>query len=284
MSTSRNSTNNENQLSLENSSASPSYKFPLSSPQQVVWLDQLFRPHSTCYNLGSVILAEGKLDEALLVRAVEAVVYRHDALRLRLVKTQELPLQALTDTLPVSVPIHDFSDHDNAEEQAEKYIRTAFTHPFDLYNELWRFELIRVSDKHWYWHFCCHHLIGDGITLGLIPEEIAKTYTRLSREEEFTETAPSYLDFIHEDNAYLNSQRYRQDQQFWSERYKNLPPALIQPSNLEKTTDSEHAEPLIWPLDKTLFQRIEDTVAAHGLSVLHFMYAALACYSRINIT
>ncbi|BET96664.1 non-ribosomal peptide synthetase [Xenorhabdus sp. TCT-1] len=199
-------------------------------------------------------------------------------MRLRLVKTQELPLQALTDTLPVSVAIHDFSDHDNAEEQAEQYIRTAFMRPFDLYNELWRFELLRVSDNRWYWHFCCHHLIGDGITLGLIPEEIANTYTRLSREDEFTKTAPSYLDFINEDHAYLNSQRYLQDQQFWSERYKNLPPALIQPSNLEKTTDSEHAEPLIWSLDKTLFQRIEDTAAAHGLSVLHFMYAALACY------
>ncbi|MDC9607030.1 condensation domain-containing protein, partial [Xenorhabdus griffiniae] len=273
-----NNINNENQLSLENASASPSYKFPLSSPQQVVWLDQFFRPHSTCYNLGSVILVEGKLDDALLVRAVETVVYRHDALRLRLIKTQELPLQVLTDTLPVSVTIHDFSDHDNAEEQAKQYIRTAFMRPFDLNSELWRFALLRVSDHRWYWHFCCHHLIGDGNTLGLIPEEIANTYTRLSREEEFTETAPSYLDFINEDHAYLNSPRYRQDQQFWSEHYKNLPPALIQPSNLEKTTDNEHAEPLICPLDKTLFQRIEETVAAHGLSVLHFMYAALACY------
>ncbi|MEQ1974761.1 non-ribosomal peptide synthase/polyketide synthase [Xenorhabdus sp. SGI240] len=253
-------------------------KFPLSSPQQVVWLDQILRPYSTCYNLGSVILVEGKLDDALLVRAVETVVHRHDALRLRLVKTQELPQQALTDALPVSVTIHDFSGYSDAEEQAEHYIRTAFMRPFDLYNELWRFALLRVSDNRWYCQFCCHHLIGDTTTLRLISEEIANTYTRLSKGKKSTKAAPSYLDLINEDHAYLNSQRYRQDQQFWSERYKNLPPALIQPSNSGKTTDSEHTEPLIWSLDKTLFQRIEETVAAHGLSVLHFMYAALACY------
>ncbi|WP_338803023.1 non-ribosomal peptide synthase/polyketide synthase [Xenorhabdus griffiniae] len=253
-------------------------KFPLSSSQQVVWLSQLCRPHSVCYNLGSVLLVEGKLDDALLVRAIETVVCRHDVLRLRLVKTEELPQQALTDALPVSVTIHDFSDHDNAEEQAEQYIHTAFKRPFDLYSELWRFALLRVSDNRWYCQFCCHHLIGDTTTLRLISAEIANTYTQLSRGKKSPKAAPSYLDFIHEDNAYLNSKRYQQDQQFWSERYKNLPPALIQPANLEKTADDEHAEPLTWSLDKTLFQRIEDTVAAHGLSVLHFMYSALACY------
>ncbi|WP_143187463.1 non-ribosomal peptide synthetase, partial [Xenorhabdus eapokensis] len=252
--------------------------FPLSSPQQVIWLEQCFRPHSACYNLGSVILVEGKLDEVRLISAIEAVIYRHGALRLRLVKTQEVPLQELTDTLPVSVTIHDFSGSADAEEQAEQYIRTAFLRPFDLHSELWRFALLRISDNRWYWHFCCHHLIGDVTTLRLISTEIANMYAQLSKGKEFTKTAPSYLDFIHEDHAYLNSQRYLQDQQFWSDRYKNLPPALIQPSNLEKIADSEHPEPLIWQLDKTLFQRIEDIVAANGLSVLHFMYAVLACY------
>ncbi|MBC8953403.1 non-ribosomal peptide synthetase [Xenorhabdus sp. PB62.4] len=270
--------NNEDQLSFGNCSSSPSHPFPLSSPQQVVWLDQILRPDSTCYNLGSVILIEGELDEALLVRAFETVVDRHDVLRLRLVNTQELPLQELADALPVSVTIHDFSGHANSEELAEQHIRAALIRPFDLNGELWRFELLRVSDNRWYWQFSCHHLIADGITLGLIPEEIANTYSRLAKGEELTEAVPSYLDFIDEDIAYLNSQRYRQDRQFWLERYKNLPPTLIQPSNSNKITEHEHPEPLIWQLDKAIYQRIEDIVAAQGLSVLHFMYAVLACY------
>ncbi|MDC9591383.1 condensation domain-containing protein, partial [Xenorhabdus sp. XENO-10] len=279
-----NSINYEDQLLLENSSTSLSRKYSLSSTQQVVWLDQFLRPNSTCYNLGSVILIEGELDEALLVRAFKAVVYHHDTLRLRLVKTEELPLQEITDTLPVSVTIHDFSDHADSEEQAKQYIRAAFMRPFDLYSELWRFEILRVNDNRWYWQFCCHHLIGDAITLGLIPEDIANIYSCLSRGEEFTETAPSYLDFINEDHDYLNSQRYIQDRQFWLERYKSLPPALIQPSQqyadkaVNKIIDNELIEPLVWQLDKALFQRIEETVAEHGLSVLHFMYSILACY------
>uniref|UniRef100_UPI001145E1F9 amino acid adenylation domain-containing protein n=1 Tax=Xenorhabdus kozodoii TaxID=351676 RepID=UPI001145E1F9 len=270
---------NEDQVALENVSVSPPCTFPLSSAQQAVWLDQLHRPHRTCYHFGSVILIEGQLDEALLVRALEAVVQRHDALRLRLVKTQELsPLQELVDTLPVSLTTHNFSGSADAEEQAQHYIRTTFNQPFDLYNKLWRFELLQVGDNRWYLQFCYHHLIGDTFALSLIPEDIVNIYHRLFRGEKRKKTTLSYLDFIDEDQAYLNSQRYRQDQQFWTERYKNLPPAFIQPSHLKKTVDNEDAEPLIWQLDKALFQQIEDTAAIQGLSVLHFMYAVLACY------
>ncbi|MDC9595103.1 condensation domain-containing protein, partial [Xenorhabdus sp. IM139775] len=265
-------------------------KFSLSSTQQVVWLTQSLHPDSPCYHLGSVVLIEGELDEALLIRAFEAVVDRHDALRLRLVDTQELPRQVLTDAGNAAVTIHDFSGHAEPEEQAKQYIRTAFGRPFDLQGELWRFALLRVSDTRWYWQFCCHPLIGDAVTLSLINKDIANIYRRLTRGKEITEAAPSYLDFIDQDRAYLNSPRYRQDQQFWLKRYKNLPPALIQPSNAGqsnagKKADNAPPEPLVWQWDEALLQRIEQAVAVHELSVLHFIYAVLACYfSRISDT
>ncbi|WP_156115396.1 amino acid adenylation domain-containing protein, partial [Xenorhabdus sp. NBAII XenSa04] len=269
--------NNEKPLAFENSSV-PSCQFSLSSTQQVVWLDQIIRPDNPCYNLGSVVLIEGKLDEALLMRAFETVVYRHDALRLRLINTQALPLQEIAETLPISVTIHDFSQHTDAEAQATQHIRAAFMQPFDLNGALWRAELLRVNDTRWYWQFCCHHLIGDATSLGLIPEDLAYIYGGLIRGEQLFEPASSYLDFVTEDNAYFDSQRYVQDRQFWLERYANLPPALLQPLNPEKTTSHGQTEPLLWQLDNGLFQRIEETVTRHGLSVLHFMYAILACY------
>ncbi|MDX7989388.1 non-ribosomal peptide synthetase, partial [Xenorhabdus sp. 12] len=270
--------NNEGQHLFENHSASPSHQFSLSSTQQAVWLDQILRPNNPCYNIGSVIQFEGELDEALLVRAFEIVIGRHDALRLKLINTQKLPLQEVMESVPVSVTIHDFTGYTHPEEQAEQHIRAAFMRPFDLNSELWRFELLRVSENRWYWQFCCHHLIGDGITLGLVPEDIANTYSLLIRGEQPTEIPPSYLDFVNEDRAYQNSQRYTQDKQFWLERYKNLPPALIKASHANQAIDYGHSEPLSWPLDRALFQRIESLVNEHGLSVLHFMYAILACY------
>nr|WP_099138050.1 condensation domain-containing protein [Xenorhabdus szentirmaii] len=50
------------------------------------------------------------------------------------------------------------------------------------------------------------------------------------------------------------------------------------PSLSTEVSQPESTEPLFWELDKDLFQRMEETVAAQGLSVLHFMYAVMACY------
>ncbi|MDR0217265.1 MAG: amino acid adenylation domain-containing protein, partial [Enterobacteriaceae bacterium] len=298
----RDHNNHEARPLYENTSVSACCTFSLSSPQQVIWLDQILRPENTCYNIGSVIHVEGELDETLLIRAVKAVVARHDALRLRLVNTQELPQQTVADTLPVTINIHDFSAYPDQEKRAEQHFHAVLTRPFDLNsgglesktsdNGLWRFELLRMGNQRWYWQFCSHHLIGDGTMLGLITEDITNTYSQLVRGEEITEPAPSYLDFVAEDVAYLDSARYRQDRQFWLERYENFPPPLLQPapslssssslshgaSTTGKTAEPQHPEPVIHQFDSLFFQQIEALATAQGLSVLHFMYAVLACY------
>uniref|UniRef100_UPI001656C38C amino acid adenylation domain-containing protein n=1 Tax=Xenorhabdus indica TaxID=333964 RepID=UPI001656C38C len=263
--------------SLENHLIS-SRELSLSSTQQVVWLDQILHPDTPNYNISTLVCIEGELDEVLFIQALESVVSRHDALRLRLVDTHGLPRQKLVDTLPVSLSIHDFSQYPDAETQVTQQTYATFIRPFHLYGELWRSELLRVSETRWYWQFCCHHLISDGLGLRLVIKDLADNYNRLVKGEALAEAAPSYLDFIVEDRAYLDSKLYTRDLQFWLERYKKLPPALIPPSNLSTSVTHEQAKPILWQLDKTLFQQIENTVAAHGLSVLHFMYAVLACY------
>ncbi|AOM39864.1 non-ribosomal peptide synthetase [Xenorhabdus hominickii] len=267
---------NEEQLAFENCPGS-SCQFSLSSTQQVVWLDQILHPDTSNYHLGSLILIEGELNETLLVRAFEALVHRHDALRLQLIYTQELPLQAMADSLPLRGTIYDFSHHTDAEARAAQHFQATFMHPFDLNGKLWRSELIRVSDKRWYWQFCCHHLIGDAMSLGRVPAELANIYRRLARGEEL-EAAPSYLDFITEDRAYLGSPRYAHDLQFWLDRYKILPPALLRHPNPDNKKEHGQTEPVLWQMNRDFFRRIENMVTAHGLSVLHFMYAVLACY------
>ena len=82
--------------------------------------------------------------------------------------------------------------------------------------------------------------------LRLIIEDFVDTYSRLLRGEALAEAALSYLDFIAEDRAYLDSQRYLHDRQFWLERYASLPPALIHPSNSDKAADQGQAESVLW--------------------------------------
>ncbi|PHM39143.1 Amino acid adenylation [Xenorhabdus mauleonii] len=254
-------------------------ELPLSSTQQVIWFDQITHPDSFDYNLSIIICFEGKLDEALFTRALENVVSRYDALRLRLVNTHIIPRQTVVKTLPTSLIRYDFSQVADAETCAEQQIRANFIRPFPLYEKLWRCGLFRVSKERWYWQFCCHHLISDGIGLKLIITTLLENYNRLVNGETLPDDiAPSYLDFIVEDSTYISSKLYTRDLAFWKERYETLPPALLPPPSSVSSDTHKFAKPVLWKLNETLSLQIENTVAAHGLSVLHFMYAILACY------
>ncbi|MEI7382470.1 amino acid adenylation domain-containing protein, partial [Pectobacterium versatile] len=268
----------ENQSALNSDHSSDSNKLPLSSTQQVVWLDQTLNPESPNYNIGTWLRIDEHLDETLFSQAFEMLASRHDALHLQLIHTHGLPLQALTDASSSSISVYDFSHYDDAEERAQQHIHATFMRPFDLRGKLWSSDLLKVSDTHRYWQFCCHHLIADGWSLKLLVNELVATYNQLKKSDNAGEVAPAYLDYIAEDLIYLDSRHYQSDLKFWLDRYKTLPPALIPPSSQGQEFTNELPPPHLWQLKSEYFHKIENIAAEQGLSVLHFMYAILACY------
>lgn len=255
----------------------PSSKFPLCSTQRAVWLEQTLNPDTSIYNISTIARIDGELDSLIFIKAFYSLPQRHDALRLRLIKTQGMPLQECTDALG-TITTWDLSQQPDAEESARIKMDASLMKPFNLYENLWRSELLKVSDTRWYWQFCSHHLISDGAGLKLIIEDMIDCYNKLLNGENNDDIAPSYFDFIQEDSLYLNSKHYKYDLKFWTERYNKLPPALCQRSASKKMTSQKKEKPVIWQIEKSLFQRIKGTMAKHGLSILHFMYAVLACY------
>ncbi|WP_422824083.1 amino acid adenylation domain-containing protein [Xenorhabdus entomophaga] len=282
--------NNSSQTSsaVRNNNSLPLHTYPLSSPQQAIWFDQAIHPNSSNYHLSLFICIEGEFNEALFVRAFEAVVYCHDALRLQLINTHALPTQKIAHSLPVVVDIHDFSSHPDADIRAKQYMDAEFMRPFHLDEVLWRSKLLRVSNTCRYWQFCCHHLIIDGTGMFILLDKVINAYNRLMKGETLNNSAHSYLDFITDNLNYLASEHYSQDMQFWLKRYENLPPPLLQPANSNsidvnnnrnhKQTNPIASQPARWSIDQTLFKRIEKAVGGQGLPFLHFMYAILACY------
>ncbi|AUP76300.1 hypothetical protein CWS02_04315 [Enterobacter sp. EA-1] len=124
-------------------------------------------------------------------------------------------------------------------------MKTSIT-PLILDKTLWRSALIRSGEGHWYWLFCCHHIIADGMSLSLISAELAYNYSqRIRKAALLDQKASSYVDFITDDAAYLNSKHYASDLAFWLERYAVHPPALFQPRIAAKNRRRCHLTLLI---------------------------------------
>ncbi|TDT56794.1 amino acid adenylation domain-containing protein [Enterobacter sp. AG5470] len=265
---------------LNNSPLSPGECFPLSSAQQAIWLDQSLNPELTNYNIGCVVAIEGHLIPEIMSQAFEAIIKRHDAFQIHLVNS-DTPAQCFDSATPALLKYYDFSTAGNISQKIAQCISENFHNPFDLDKALWRSALIRSGENSWYWQFCCHHIIADGMSLSLINAELAYNYSQLIRKAmPLDDEAPSYADFITDDAAYLNSKQCVKDLEFWLERYAAHPPSLFQPLISAKKMAPLQSEPVNWVLDGELFQRIEQAAESQGLSVLHFMYAVFACYFK----
>ncbi|WP_319925649.1 non-ribosomal peptide synthetase [Xenorhabdus littoralis] len=265
-------------LVINNNGSLSIHSYPLSSPQQAIWFDQIFRSDAS-YNVGLLVCIEGELDENVFTRAFEAIVYRHDVLRLQLLNIQALPVQKIADTLKESIVIRDFSSQSDTKIDVTLTIATEFMRPFQMAGKLWRSKLLCVNQTYRYWQFCCHHLIMDGMGLFLLLEEVINAYNHLLKENPLSpQKAPSYLDFIKDDRAYINSQRYSCDLQFWLKRYENLPPPLLHPISASQSVINKPSKPVLWSIDPVIFKRIEQAINGQKLSLLHFIYTLLACY------
>ncbi|MCW7540197.1 amino acid adenylation domain-containing protein, partial [Aquabacterium sp. A7-Y] len=256
---------------------------PLSSVQQVVWIDQMLSGDTPNYNIGVVVRIDGALDLGMLEAAIAHVVNRSDAMRMVLTDGADGVKQEVLREVPTSLNVQDWRDHPDGEEGALRHLRECFKQPFDVHaGLLWEFRLIRTGISRHYWLLRCHHLITDGFGVSLIVGAVADAYNAIRQAGTADSALPAYLDFVADDRAYLSSARFQRDRDFWRHRYAQLPePLLPQPHGTEKQIVP--AGQAIWRIKRHTMANIEALAAAHQCSLQHFMLALFYAYfSRVT--
>lgn len=185
---------------------------PLSTPQREIWFDQMFHAGVPLYNIGGYVDLPGRIKPILFEQAVNLLVRRHDTLRLRLTAQRDedgLPLQAVVDAWPVQVPVVDVSGEADPEAAAQEFMRQRFEEPFALEGQpLFRYDLVKLADDHYYWLMQYHHLIVDGWAVALLTRSLADLYSDLAAGRAPKLASPAYADYIADDRAYVESSKF----------------------------------------------------------------------------
>ncbi|WP_439680119.1 amino acid adenylation domain-containing protein [Embleya sp. MST-111070] len=156
---------------------------PLSFLQRRLWFLDRLRPDRADYNVASVLRLRGRVDPALLRRAVEGVLTRHDVLRGRFTAGPDGPVQ-VTD--PVWAPwdeVYDpgTADPGDAEAAALAEARRRCAEPFDLARgPLFRATPIRIGAEDHLLVVVMHHAVVDGWSLPLFWAEVGAGYRALA--------------------------------------------------------------------------------------------------------
>ena len=155
-----------------------------------IWLAAQTSDAASCaFNESVSLRLQGDLDLAALEAAMNDVVARHDAMRLRFTLTGDR-MHAAPPTL---MPLTQRQLPDEAA-LAEFIVRDAET-PFDLVLGLvMRPTLLRLSEQSHVLVFTAHHIVCDGWSMNIVIEELSSCYAARIAGKSATLTEP--LSFV----------------------------------------------------------------------------------------
>ncbi|WP_422775841.1 amino acid adenylation domain-containing protein [Pseudomonas mediterranea] len=254
----------------------------LASVQQGIWLDQIAHPDLPYYNIGMSLEIKGEIDIPLFEKAIELVANNHDALRLSFSHEGGIGRQRVLPEVTVKLDVVEFSEAEADAGLAMEYLRNAFRQPFpELTGQLWEARMVRCGPNRHYWLNRYHHLVTDGIGVALIGHAVGAAYNGLLAGNDEVAQGHSYLSFLEDDRAYLQSSRYERDREFWQGTYAQLPPSLLQRRADFKTGQANELAPSAQVqamLPRALYNDLTQFASERSLSVAHVLISVVATY------
>lgn len=154
-------------------------ELPLSYAQQRIWFAEQLAPGTWTYHIPLALRMRGELDTAALDAALTEVVARHETLRTTFADIGNGPSARIAPPVPVRAAAFELPPCDEAsrETRFEMVWRDEIRTPFDLgRGPLMRRRLLRLSRRHHVLFLTAHHLVCDGLSIGLVVHEIAAAY------------------------------------------------------------------------------------------------------------
>ncbi|MFE4108591.1 condensation domain-containing protein, partial [Almyronema epifaneia] len=222
----------------QRSPAAPDNEEPLSFAQQRLWFIHQLDLNSSFYNVFSGLRLQGRLDVAVLEKALQAVVQRHDTLRTTFTTNAEgQPVQVIQPSATVSLVQQDLSLSGNPAAAAQQLAQQEAHGSFDLTQPLLRLTLLKLAATDHLLLVTLHHIIADRWSLGIFIQELQQLYEALSCQQ----PAPlkplpiQYADFAVWQRQWLQGLELERQLSYWRQQLAALP-VLNLPSDRPRPT------------------------------------------------
>ena len=211
---------------------------PLSYSQKRLWFLDKLEGGSRAYNIHFALDLKGKLKISLLIKAINEIVQRHEALRTIFVEEDGLPRQKFINDLQLKFKTIDISNSENPLKMSSEVIETESDKTFNLsQGPLLRTILITVGKNHHILLVCTHHIVFDGWSINIFLQELQELYSAFVNQEQHSlkHISVQYADYTRWQIKYLKTIR-KQQLLWWKHRLNNAPSILNLPLDYKRTT------------------------------------------------
>ena len=204
------------------------FVLPASIGQERFWALDRLNPGNPTWSVPVRFRLQGPLDPALLKRAFNRIIQRHEILRTTFTVADGQPAQVVKPSLEIDVPVVDLRQLPKPERDAE-LDRLSFKEArwrFDLAaGPLFRATLLRVEDNEHVMLVTPHHSVIDYISIGLLSNELGLIYEAYTRgvEPVLPELTIQYGDYAVWQREQAQSPAVQKELAYWKEHLKDLP-------------------------------------------------------------
>jgi amino acid adenylation domain-containing protein len=256
---------------------------PASFAQQRLWFIDQLEPGSPAYNIPAAVRLVGALDAAVLKRAVDEIVQRHEDLRTSFGAQGGRPFQAIAPDLALPLPLEDLSGGDDPAALARRRVMEEAERPFDLgRGPLLRLTLLRLGADDHVLLLIIHHIIADVWSIGVFFREVAAFY-KAHAADAAGESSPlpelpvQYGDFAVWQQAWLAGDGPREQLAFWKRQLTGAPAILDLPTDRPRPplqTFNGARRPLL--VDLALTETLQELSQREDASMFMTLQAGLA--------
>ena len=214
-------------------------RFPLSFPQQRLWLLHRFTPENPSYNAPLTLQLEGRLAAAPLESALVELMTRHEILRTTFGSEAGKPVQRIGPVPKSCLTLVDLHNPNLGDKQALAQSKNAEAalRPFDLETgPLFRTTLLRLSPTVHLLLVNMHHITTDGWSMKILVQELGNLYSARiqGKADDLVPLSIQYADFSLWQRDRLKGKVLAAQMEYWKTRLQdhtqlNLPLDRIRP-------------------------------------------------------
>jgi hypothetical protein len=217
------------------------FVMPASVSQKRFWLLEQMSPGNTALNIPIALKLLGPLDDALLERALQAIIDRHEILRTRFELIEGEPRQVIaTQARIVLQRVRDEAPPDaDRNQRARHAMNREAERPFDLaVAPLLRATLLELAPEDHVLMLTAHHIVSDGWSNGILIRELAAFYDALHRgtKAALPPLAIQYADYVLWQDEWLKTPGFAQQLAYWREQLSGALPVLDFPTDFPRQT------------------------------------------------
>lgn len=253
--------------------------YPLSHSQKRFWvLDQL-EDNNTAYNIHGSFYLEGLFSEEIFEKAYHYILERHESLRTVFILEDGEPRQKILDSRSFNISIIDIRECSNTQEEILRYSEKDIQTVFNLEKgPLFRFTVLRISDKKYLILFNMHHIISDGWSLNILIRDFLLSYNCFTngRVPELEPLRIQYKDYSSWQNSSIESSDLLNQKKYWLNKLAGEIPVLNLPcDNIRPAFQTFNGTRYDFSLSNDVLIGMKDLCRDNGVSLFMMLNALL---------